>query len=31
VLRAAFPEQPPFRVFDIPVTAESPVPIATTS
>jgi Icc-related predicted phosphoesterase len=31
VLRAVFPEQPPFRVFEIPVTAESPAPVATAS
>jgi Icc-related predicted phosphoesterase len=31
VLRAAFPEQPSFRVFEIPVTAESPVPVPATS
>jgi Icc-related predicted phosphoesterase len=31
VLKEAFPEQPPFRVFEIPATAESPVPVATTS
>jgi Icc-related predicted phosphoesterase len=31
VLRAVFPDQPPFRVFEIPVTAESPAPVATAS
>jgi Icc-related predicted phosphoesterase len=31
VLRAVSPEHPPFRVFEIPVTAESPVPVTTAS
>jgi Icc-related predicted phosphoesterase len=31
VLRAVSPEQPPFRLFEIPVTAESPVPATTAS
>jgi Icc-related predicted phosphoesterase len=31
MLKAAFPEQPPFRLFEIPATAEAPVPVTATS
>jgi hypothetical protein len=31
VLRAAFPEQPTFRVFEVPVSSEAPVPAEATA